>query len=210
MIFATTPDGANGSVERMRIHNAGLVDVKKQFKVSASDGTLPNIMSAQIQNLEATDGQSFGLSLNAGSNASDIALNVTDHDGSNALLRVFGNGAITVNGGQAGADFKVESDGNANMFVVNAGANGVGIGTDNQSTRELKVNNASNQSDITITSGANQSAQLLFGDQDADNQGIIQYNNNGDTMHFFVDGTERFAIDDGLTFEGQVWHISYL
>ena len=100
-------------------------------------------------------------------------------------------------------DFRVESTGNANMFVVNAGANGVGIGTDNPGTRELKVNNASNQSDITITSGANQSAQLLFGDQDADNQGIIQYNNNGDTMHFFVDGAERFALDDGLTFEGK-------
>ena len=37
--------------------------------------------------------------------------------------------AITINDSGADADFKVESSGNANMLIVDAGNNRVGIGT---------------------------------------------------------------------------------
>ena len=51
-----------------------------------------------FKNNEETDGRNFGLNINAGSTSADIALNVVDHDGSNTLLRVFGNGATTIGG----------------------------------------------------------------------------------------------------------------
>jgi hypothetical protein len=112
------------------ISAAGVSTFGNKTIISAADGACANDYVAVIANLEETDGQSFGLSLNAGSNVSDIALNVTDHDGANGLLRVFGNGAVTVNGGaQAGGDFTVVSDSNANCLFVDAEYSHVKINT---------------------------------------------------------------------------------
>lgn len=54
-----------------------------------------NIYIAKFYNKEATDGRSFGVDIHAGSNSSDQALRVKDHDGSNDFLVVRGDGAIT-------------------------------------------------------------------------------------------------------------------
>ena len=70
----------------------------------------------------------------------------------------------------------------------------LGINRDNL-TRELTVNHPSDQSDLSIRSGAGQSAQLLFGDQAADNQGIIQYDNTNDRMIVYANGAERARLD---------------
>jgi hypothetical protein len=50
--------------------------------------------AAIIQNAEATDARSYGLKIMAGS-TTDQPLAITDHDGSNDLLAVQGNGIIT-------------------------------------------------------------------------------------------------------------------
>lgn len=46
---------------------------------------------------------------------------------------------VVINQGSADVNFRVESDGNANMFVVDAGQDNVGIGTSPSSTRILHV-----------------------------------------------------------------------
>lgn len=70
----------------------------------------------------------------------------------------------------------------------------VGIGTGSDSlTRELTVKK-NDQCDVAIVAATNQSAQLLFGDTDADNRGIIQYDNGSDFMAFTVGGSERMRI----------------
>ena len=70
----------------------------------------------------------------------------------------------------------------------------VGIGTGSDSlTRELTVKK-NDQCDVAIVAATNQSAQLLFGDTDADNRGIIQYDNGSDFMAFTVAGSERMRI----------------
>ena len=70
----------------------------------------------------------------------------------------------------------------------------VGIGTGSDSlTRELTVKK-NDQCDVAIVAATNQSAQLLFGDTDADNRGIIEYNNGSDYMAFTVAGSERMRI----------------
>jgi hypothetical protein len=72
-------------------------------------------------------------------------------------------------------------------------ANGqVGIGTGSL-TRELTVKK-NDQCDVSIVAATNQSAQLLFGDTDSDNRGIIQYDNGSDFMAFTVAGSERMRI----------------
>ncbi len=72
-------------------------------------------------------------------------------------------------------------------------ANGqVGIGTSSL-TRELTVKK-NDQCDVSIVAATNQSAQLLFGDTDADNRGIIEYNNGSDYMAFTVAGSEQMRL----------------
>jgi len=76
----------------------GMFNVNGKMVVKALDGALANDFIATFQNGEETNSQSFGVSIAAASTGSDIALNVVDHDASNVLLRVFGNGATTIGG----------------------------------------------------------------------------------------------------------------
>jgi len=62
------------------------------FHVSAADGVADNDFVATITNAEATDGRSFGLGINAGSNGSDFALNINTHDAGANLMRLKGSG----------------------------------------------------------------------------------------------------------------------
>ena len=67
-----------------------------KLTILAADGVRPNDYVASFKNQEATNSQSFGVSINAGSTSSDIALNITDHDASNTLFRILGNGNVGI------------------------------------------------------------------------------------------------------------------
>jgi len=177
-----------------------------------------------------------------------------------ALVSDFGNdldAAVTINESGADVDFRVESDGNANMLFVDGGNDRVGIannapaafldiattgstakplairitnaastnyaweiwrdntdgdlrfgeelnGTDTtrvtfesggnvgigttDPSRLLTVN-STGQADLTIRSGDSDYAQLMFGDQSADNRGGVLYNNSNDMMYFNTTST---------------------
>ena len=65
--------------------------------ITSTDGTGvsgDDTWAALIRNAEATDARSYGLKIQAGS-TTDLALGITDHDGSNDLMAVQGNGIIT-------------------------------------------------------------------------------------------------------------------
>ena len=67
--------------------------------VNADDGEAANNYVASFVNAEATDGQSFGVTINAGSNATDIPLNITTHDTSSVLFRLKGSGDLGLGSG---------------------------------------------------------------------------------------------------------------
>ena len=71
----------------------------------------------------------------------------------------------------------------------------VGIGATSL-TRELTVQE-NGQSDISIVAATNQYGQLLFGDTDADNKGIVAYNNTTDILEIWTSGSARMSIDSG-------------
>ena len=109
---------------------------------------------------------------------------------------------VNIQAGNAASDIAlgIGSPSTANKVVVTAGGN-VGIGTTSPSTYDSRSNNLvvgdSGDSGITIFSGATSNARLQFapsGDTGLNN-GLIDYDNNDDSMAFATGGTERMRID---------------
>ena len=77
-------------------------------------------------------------------------------------------------------DFRVESDGNANMLFVDGGTNRVGIGTGVPSTN-LHIKGGADMG-IRIEADSDGYAQLQFGDADDTVRGAVAYNNSTDVL----------------------------
>ena len=110
----------------------------------------------------------------------------------------------------ADVDFRVESNGNANMLHVNGGNNLVGIGGDPDLGAGLHIKIADSGATATThgdelviedgTSGANVGISILcnangegrinFGDSDDNDIGMIVYEHDGDRMEFSVNNSE--------------------
>ena len=63
--------------------------------INAADGIMVDTFTAYIRNQEATAGDNFGLGIQAGSNSSDVSLQVSDKAGT-SLLRVRGDGNVGI------------------------------------------------------------------------------------------------------------------
>jgi len=94
--------------------NVGIGDTSPSNRLSvvAADGDADNAYVATFQNQEATDDRNFGVLIKAGSTATDSALVVTDHDASNNLFFVKGNGNAFIGGsvaiGTSSANYDVQ------------------------------------------------------------------------------------------------------
>jgi len=122
-----------------------------------------------------------------------------------------GTPEVVFNDGSFDMDFRVESNGNANMLTVNAGADLVGIGADpdlgvglhiktadsgasaNASADELVIE-GSGDSGLSILSGASSSGSIYFGDSGDDNVAGIQYHHDNNYMQFNANAVERLRL----------------
>jgi hypothetical protein len=113
------------------------------------------------------------------------------------------NGGVVFNEDSADVDFRVESNGNANMLVVNGGEDKVGIGADpdlgaalhiktadssasaNAAADELVIEGSAN-SGISILSGNSSAGRIYFSDSGDDDIGQIRYNHDDNSMNFKV------------------------
>jgi len=128
-------------------------------------------------------------------------------------LEVFNNGAIrdiiTVVGTTGGTpevvfneasqdvDFRVESNGNANMLFVNGGTDRVHFGG-SSGDREFNFEGADNlRVLLRSTNNSTGACQLQFGDSDNSQIGRIMYEHDGDKMTFHTSATERMRIHSG-------------
>ena len=126
------------------------------------------------------------------------------------------DGAVTINESSADADFRVESDGNANMLFVDGGNDRVGVGTSPDYTMhiftsdsgasahgnsdDLFIENSGNAG-ITIGSGTTSNGSIFFSDSDSSLSGQIEYRHNGDSLYIYTGAASRLRIDsDGLKF----------
>ena len=103
------------------------------------------------------------------------------------------DGAVTINESSADVDFRVESDGNANMLFVDGGNNRVGIGgTPSNNTFEIIT---TDQTDMSLRAANNQYCQIKFGDPEDDNIGSIGYNNSNNSMIFTTNTATAMTLD---------------
>lgn len=96
------------------------------------------------------------------------------------------DGAVTINESSADVDFRVESNGNANAFVVNGGTNLIGIGTNSpQGSLHIKdlVDSGGNDVTLVLQNGTStrQSAYQIM-DEGGTVAAKLQYDNNGNTV----------------------------
>ena len=142
---------------------------------------------------------------------------IDDQTSSNDDQLTITDTAVVINEDSDDVDFRVESNGNANMLVVNGGSNLVGIASDpdlgsglHVKTGDSGLSSANSQADdlivesdghtgITITSPASNQCKINFADTD-DNIGSIAYNHSDNSLSFRVNDTDaaRFESDGDL------------
>ena len=123
------------------------------------------------------------------------------------------NAAQVFNESGADVDFRVESNGVAEMLVVNGGSNRVGVGEDvplatlhikqadsgtstvNADTSQLVIEDDSTAG-ITLLGGTSGgTGAIFFGDSDDNDIGIFEYDHGANTFQFKIAGGECITMD---------------
>ena len=119
---------------------------------------------------------------------------------------------VVINDGSEDVDFRVESNGNANMLTVNGGSNIVGIGADPDLGVGLHIKTAdsgasvdsyadelviegSGNSGLTIASGNSSEGSIYFADDGDTNKGRVVYYHASDSVSHWVNDLESLKID---------------
>ena len=170
--------------------------------------------------LDASDGTEDGrfelFTVRAGSQISTMMTSATE--------LIFNNDSIDI-------DFRVESNGNANMLFVDGGNDKIGIGTSSPDGRlHVYQSDASITPDadaddfiiegngatgMTIGSSASSVGSIRFADSGSPRAGMIYYNHVGNEMRLYTNATERMRIDSsgkvgiGTTSPSEALHIEY-
>ena len=134
------------------------------------------------------------------------------------------DGAVTINESSADKDFRIESNGDANMLFVDGGNDRVGIGTGTPSVNlhivedategtpsyagatHLAVQASASSGDncnIAITSGTAGTSRIMFGNKDDEDVGKIEYNNSDDVMAIISGATTSAKFSSGRVSLGE-------
>ena len=97
------------------------------------------------------------------------------------------------NDGSVDQDFRVESNGNANMLFVDGGNDRVHI-NGSTGTRELNVSGDNTRLLLYSTNNSTGAGQLQFGDADNEQIGRIMYEHDGNQMTFHTNNAEQVRI----------------
>ena len=176
LVFCQDASGTRSEAMRITLSggSVGIGDSSPSNRLSvvAADGDADNAYVATFQNQEATDDRNFGVLIKAGSTATDSSLVVTDHDASNNLFFVKGNG---------------------NTFI----AGDVGIGTANPQRKLVLYQNDSGQTQIQFqnqTTGTASSDGFGVG-LDTQEDGFLWNYEGGDI--YFGRSSTRFMTLEG-------------
>ena len=190
----------------------------------AVGGTVtPSDNSVGVTQLNLSDGSNGQALTTNGSGTisfSTISTSLTgidDQSSSNDDQLTITDTAVVINEDSDDVDFRVESNGNANMLFVSGGNDVVGIGAEGDlgvglhiktadtgataqaSADELVIEN-NGDAGITIATEAASNGNINFSDTGSNIAGRIQYQHNNNYMMFATDASERMRIpsDGGI------------
>ena len=132
-------------------------------------------------------------------------------DGTLTSAKLDQDGAFTFNEDSADVDFRVESNGNANMLFVSGGNDVVGIGAEGDLGSGLHVKKADSGGSVmsdndalvlegsagigmTLLGGTADEQTIAFGDSGDSDIGYIKYHHNTNYMAFGANASERMRI----------------
>ena len=185
----------------------------------AVGGTVtPSDNSVGITQLNVSDGSNGQALTTNGSGTlsfSTISTGLTgidDQSSSNDDQLTITDTAVVINEDSDDVDFRVESNGNANMLFVSGGNDVVGIGAEgdlgvglhvksadsgasaNSASDELVIE-SSGQGGINILTGNDVKGNIFFGDDGDDDIGRLSYSHNDNSMRFTTNGSEAMRIN---------------
>ena len=185
----------------------------------AVGGTVtPSDNSVGITQLNVSDGSSGQALTTNGSGTLSFAsvglAGIDDQTSSNDDQVTITDTAVVINEDSDDLDFRVETNGNANMMFISGGNDVVGIGNEGDLGVGLHIKSAdsgqssvsgsademiiegSGDSGMTILSGASNTGNIFFGDSGDDNESRISYSHSGQDLTFFTAGTEDLRTDN--------------
>jgi hypothetical protein len=200
------PSGTNNIYVVHQAKSVGTIDVPDDIISGKTLVTLDN-SNDHVLIEDATDGELKKALIPAASFAG-----IDDQTSSNDDQLTITDTAVVVNEDSDDVDFRVESNGNANMLFVSGGNDVVGIGNEGDlgtglhikiADTSASVNSAADELVIEGTSTVgmsfltnnDQDSNITFGDSDNNERGRIQYAHDGNKMHLYTDGTERIRIN---------------
>jgi hypothetical protein len=184
----------------------------------AVGGTVtPSDNSVGVTQLNVSDGSNGQALTTNGSGTlsfSTISTGLTgidDQSSSNDDQVTITDTAVVINEDSDDVDFRVESNGNANMLFVSGGNDVVGIGAEGDLGNGLHVKSAdsgasvaneadelvveaSGDSGISILSGTGNTGGINFGDSGDNDIGRLVYDQSGNSMRFVINASERMRI----------------
>ena len=190
----------NGQHQRGTIASPTIVssgDRIAEYKSSVYDGTAyldgPRI-SFRVDGTPGDDDMPTRMEFQVGANgtASLYAAMTLHNDGSLIMNPIAG--AITVfNENSVDSDFRVESNGNANMLFVDGGNDRVGVGT-NAPARTVQIVDSSATPYLSIVGPNDAAAGIMLGDTDDETVGRITYDNSVNNLQLWTNDAEQVRI----------------
>ena len=133
-------------------------------------------------------------------------------DGTLTSAKLDQDGAFTFNEDSADADFRVESNGNANILFVSGGNNVVGIGAEGDLGTGLHIKTADSSASVsadadelvlesngntglTLLGGTSNACRIHFGDSGDNDIGYINYAHDDNAMLFGTNASTRMIIN---------------
>jgi hypothetical protein len=171
--------------------NAPTVDVNGQLYLIRADGESDNEYIATFKNEEATNDRSYGVLIHAGSTDTDRALVINDHDGSNPLFYVHGNGRVGI--GTTSAN---------NTLDVNGGIV-CSPNTDGKDTFELSTNDL-NEGRLRIKNVDTTTVQIRAGGDSYFNGGNVGIGTSSpaEVLEVYHTTSPAIQLNDGGDYQG--------
>ena len=182
-----------------------------------SVGTItPSANSVGVTELNLSDGSSGQFIKTDGSGTLSFAsvaslAGIDDQSSSNDDQLTITDTAVVINEDSDDVDFRVESNGNANMLFVSGGNDVVGIGAEGDlgvglhiksadsgasadSSADELVIESSGQGGINILTGNDVKGNIFFGDDGDTDIGRLSYSHNDNSMRFTTNGSEAMRL----------------